>query len=59
MFKFLKKSRTKLEVKGPYVGLGRVSRFRQKGLEVLPEAKGHGSGAHQESQDPWDREDFI
>ena len=46
-------------MKGPYVGLGRVSRFKQQGLEVLPEARGHGSGAHQGSQDPWDREEFI
>lgn len=38
MFKFLIKSRTKLEMKGPDVGLGRVSRFRQQGLEVFLEA---------------------
>lgn len=49
MFKLFKKSRTKLEVKGPYMGLGRVSRFRQRGLEVFPEARGHGSEIYQES----------
>lgn len=48
MFKLFKVKELNLKW-GPYIELGRVSRFRQRGLEVFPEARGHGSEIYQES----------